>query len=72
MQAARAALQSEFDRLVSELAVSRSSVEGLEEQVREEGEREMARCANVISDLQQQLKATEKQWNHTQQEVYRP
>ena len=73
MQTARAALQDEFDQLVSELETSQSSVTSLEAQVRREGERrekELARCADVIQELQQQLQSSEQQWNTARQEVY--
>ena len=72
MQVARAALQDEFDQLVSELEESQSSVAGLEGQVRQEGEKregELTRCAGVIRDLQQQLEAAEERWNTTKLEV---
>ena len=72
MQTARAALQDEFEQLVTELDTSQSSVAGLETRVREEGERrerELARCADVIRDLQKQLESAEEQWNTTRQEV---
>ena len=72
MQAARVALQDEFDQMVTELEISQSSVVSLEARVGGEGERreqELARCADVIQDLQKQLESAEAQWNTARQEV---
>ena len=72
MQAARAALQEEFDQLMAELESSQSSVAGLEAQVKEEEEKretELAKCASVIRDLQIQLNTAEEMQNAARQEV---
>ena len=73
MEAARVALQNEFDQLVAELETSQATVDSLEGRVREEGERrerELSRCANVIRDLQNQLRTAEERWSNSQQEVH--
>ena len=73
MQAARTALQNEFDQLVSELETSQSSVASLEERVHEESDRregELERSANVVRDLQQQLRTAEEHWKRGQEEVW--
>ena len=72
MEAARVALQNEFDQLVAELETSQTTVDSLEGRLREEGERrerELSRCANVIKDLQTQLQTTEERWSRGQEEV---
>ena len=57
---------------MSELETSQATVDHLEGRVSEEGERregELARCANVIRDLQQQLKSSEERWSSSREEV---
>lgn len=72
METARAALQNEFDQLLVELETSQSTVEGLEAKLQEEEdrrERELARCANIIRELQQQLATAEEHWSSSREEV---
>lgn len=72
MEGARAALQNEFEQLVVELETSQSTVERLEAKLQEEEDRregELARCANVIRQLQQQLATAEEHWGNSREEV---
>ena len=72
MEGARTALQNEFEQLVVELETSQSTVEGMETKLQEEEDRreaELARCANVIRELQQQLATAEEHWSNSWEEV---
>ena len=72
MEGARTALQNEFEQLVVELETNQSTVEGMETKLQEEEDRreaELARCANVIRELQQQLATAEEHWSNSREEV---